>query len=44
MPDGTNKTTRLSELSKSKSEEIARHIEELISAKAAGCAINRGTG
>jgi len=43
MPDGTNKTIRLSGFNKSKSEDIARHIEELIAAKAAGSAIDRRT-
>ncbi len=43
MPDGTNKTIRLSGFNKSKSEEIARHIKELIAAKAAGSAIDRRT-
>ena len=43
MPDGTNKTIRLSGFNKSKSEDIARHIEELVSAKAAGSAIDRRT-
>jgi len=43
MPDGTNKTIRLSGFNKSKSEDIARHVEELIAAKAAGSAIDRRT-
>jgi len=43
MPDGTNKTIRLSGFNKSKSEDIARHIEELIAAKASGSAIDRAT-
>ena len=43
MPDGTNKTIRLSGFNKSKSEDIARHIQELIAAKAAGSAIDRRT-
>ena len=43
MPDGTNKTIRLSGFNKAKSEDIARHIEELIAAKAAGSAIDRRT-
>jgi len=43
LPDGTQKTIRLSGFNKSKSEDIARHIEELIAAKAAGSAIDRRT-
>ena len=43
MPDGTNKTIRLSGFNKTKSEEIARHITELVAARAAGCAIDRRT-
>jgi len=43
MPDGTQKTIRLSGFNKSKSEDIARHIEELIASKAAGSAIDRRT-
>jgi integrase len=43
MPDGTNKTIRLSGLNKSKSELIGRHIDELISAKGSGAAIDRDT-
>jgi len=43
MPDGTNKTIRLSGFNKSKSEDIARHIEELVAAKASGSAIDRAT-
>lgn len=43
MPDGTNKTIRVSGFNKTKSEEIARHITELVAAKAAGCAIDRRT-
>jgi len=43
MPDGTQKTIRLSGFNKSKSEDIARHVEELIAAKAAGAAIDRRT-
>ena len=43
MPDGISKTIRLSGFKKSKSEDIARHIEELVAAKAAGSAINRRT-
>ena len=43
MPDGTNKTIRLSGFNKTKSEDIARHIAELVSAKAAGSAIDRRT-
>ena len=38
-----DKTIRLSCFNKSKSEDIARHIEELIAAKAAGSAIDRRT-
>ncbi len=43
MPDGTNKTIRLAGFNKSKCEDIARHIEELIAAKASGSAIDRAT-
>lgn len=43
MPDGANKTIRLAGFNKSKCEDIARHIEELIAAKAAGAAIDRRT-
>ena len=43
MPDGTNKTIRLAGFNKSKSEDIARHVEELIAAKAAGSAVDRRT-
>jgi integrase len=43
MPDGANKTIRLAGFNKSKCEDIARHVEELIAAKAAGAAIDRRT-
>ena len=43
MPDGTNKTIRVSSFNKTKSEEIARHITELVAARAASCAIDRRT-
>ncbi len=43
MPDGTNKTIRFSGFKKSTVEEFARHIAELVSAKAASSAIDRRT-
>jgi len=43
MPDGTNKTIRLSGIKKSTVVEIAGHIEELVSAKATASAIDRRT-
>ena len=43
MPDGTNKTIRVSGFNKTKSEEIARHVTELVAARAAGCPIDRRT-
>ena len=43
MPDGTKKTIRVSSFNKTKSEEIARHITELVAARAASCAIDRRT-
>ncbi len=43
MPDGTNKTIRLSGIKKSTVVEIAGHIKELIAAKATASAIDRRT-
>ena len=43
MPDGANKTLRFSGFKKSTVEEFARHIAELVSAKAASSAIDRRT-
>jgi integrase len=43
MPDGTNKTIRFSGFKKSTVQEIAGHIKELVSAKAASSAIDRRT-
>ena len=33
-PDGTNKTIRLAGFTKARAEELARHTEELVAAKA----------
>jgi len=43
MPEGTNKTIRLSGIKKSTVVEITGHIEELIAAKATASAIDRRT-
>ncbi len=41
--DGVEKTIRLTGFNKTKCEEIARHVAELVSAKASGSAIERRT-
>jgi len=42
-PDGFSKCIRVAGFNKARSEEIARHIKELIAAKSAGTAIERRT-
>jgi integrase len=41
--DGVEKSIRLTGFNKAKCEEIARHVEELVAAKASGSAIDRRT-